>query len=305
MKLYAPKYYKKFICIADKCHHSCCIGWEIDVDEDTLEKYDLSKESYAEKIRKSIEYTDTPHFKLGNSERCPHLNEKGLCRIILEMGEGYLCHICREHPRFYNYTRLGKEVGLGLVCEEACRIILSSDDYDTFIPLGEEDEECITDTDFDVISERAAIYKILSNDSLSFNEKTEQIAKKYAVSPTSVLDERWSELLSALEYLDPIDKKLFSAYSSEILPTKVLEKYLERALAYFIFRHVSPSEDERDFRASLGLALFLERLLRSVIVTKGDFGEPAIFDIARRLSEELEYSEENTEAIKFEFEFIL
>ena len=39
MKLYAPKYYERFKCIADKCSHSCCIGWEIDVDADTLKKY--------------------------------------------------------------------------------------------------------------------------------------------------------------------------------------------------------------------------------------------------------------------------
>ena len=39
MKLCAPKYYKKFRCIADKCEHNCCVGWEIDVDESALEKY--------------------------------------------------------------------------------------------------------------------------------------------------------------------------------------------------------------------------------------------------------------------------
>ena len=25
MKLFAPKYYKNFVCIADRCRHSCCI----------------------------------------------------------------------------------------------------------------------------------------------------------------------------------------------------------------------------------------------------------------------------------------
>ena len=28
-----PDYYKEFQCIADQCEHSCCIGWEIDVDD--------------------------------------------------------------------------------------------------------------------------------------------------------------------------------------------------------------------------------------------------------------------------------
>ena len=46
MKLYAPKYYKNFKCIADKCDHSCCIGWEIDIDSAAYAKYKELKEEY-------------------------------------------------------------------------------------------------------------------------------------------------------------------------------------------------------------------------------------------------------------------
>ena len=31
--------YSGFKCKADKCNHSCCKGWEIDIDEDTLGYY--------------------------------------------------------------------------------------------------------------------------------------------------------------------------------------------------------------------------------------------------------------------------
>ena len=48
MKLTAPKYYHNFKCIADKCSHSCCIGWEIDVDEVTIEKYTSLSGDYAD-----------------------------------------------------------------------------------------------------------------------------------------------------------------------------------------------------------------------------------------------------------------
>ena len=40
MKIFAPSYYKNFKCLADRCTHSCCIGWEIDVDADTLLRYE-------------------------------------------------------------------------------------------------------------------------------------------------------------------------------------------------------------------------------------------------------------------------
>ena len=44
MKLYAPRYYLQFKCIADACRHSCCVGWEIDVDGETMKKYSLLKD---------------------------------------------------------------------------------------------------------------------------------------------------------------------------------------------------------------------------------------------------------------------
>ena len=82
MKLYAPKYYKSFQCIADKCEHSCCIGWEICVDGETLERYACLDGGYGETVKESISCEGDPHFKLGNHDRCPHLDGQGLCKII-------------------------------------------------------------------------------------------------------------------------------------------------------------------------------------------------------------------------------
>ena len=99
MKLYAPEYYRQFACIADKCSHNCCIGWEIDIDPDTMRKYRSLTDGYGGRIIKTIDETDTPHFRLAVGERCPHLDERGLCRIISSLGDGYLCDICREAGR--------------------------------------------------------------------------------------------------------------------------------------------------------------------------------------------------------------
>ena len=32
-----PDFYGKFKCTAEKCRHSCCIGWEIDIDKKSEE----------------------------------------------------------------------------------------------------------------------------------------------------------------------------------------------------------------------------------------------------------------------------
>lgn len=296
MKLYAPKYYKEFVCIADRCRHSCCVGWEIDIDAETLTKYSALGGGYGEKIKKSIEYGGVPHFALASDDRCPHLDSRGLCRIITNLGEEYLCNICREHPRFYHDTARGREVGLGLSCEEACRIILSSDGYGIVTEIGEADGDIDT-PEFNALPFRESIFRILSDTSLAYTEKLQKIYSVFSVTPAIRSDEEWRELLSSLEYLDGEHLALFAKYSTSAAVEPDLEKPLERALAYFVFRHCSPACGEDDFRAALGFALFCERLLAS-ISDKND-----ITDAARILSEEIEYSEENTEAIKFEFSF--
>ena len=35
-KVTLPHYFKEFKCIGGKCEDSCCIGWDIDIDERTL-----------------------------------------------------------------------------------------------------------------------------------------------------------------------------------------------------------------------------------------------------------------------------
>ena len=296
MKLYAPSYYSQFTCIADRCRHSCCIGWEIDVDGDTLQKYAALNTPFGKELLQSIDRADTPHFRLAASERCPHLDERGLCRIIKSLGEGYLCDICREHPRFYHETAHGMEVGLGMACEEACRLILTSDSYDTFTEQGDVSGDPYP-TAFDATAERAHIYAVLKNEALPYPARLQAVAAKYDLSLSCRTDTEWRALLASLEYLNDAHLPLFAAYTTAATPDAATHKALERALAYFVLRHCSATEDITEFRAALGFSLLCERVLASMIAANAC--DP--LEAARILSEELEYSEENTEAIKQAF----
>ena len=296
--MYAPKYYNEFKCIADKCTHSCCVGWEIDVDCDTLKKYSACEHSYGKEIRNSIDCEDTPHFRLCEGERCPHLDKNGLCNIITHLGEDYLCDICREHPRFYNETPHGMEVGLGMACEEACRIILNSNEYDCFVEITSSSKETEV-TSFDPTLERAYIYSLLKDYSLSYEDRLKSIYNRYRVSPFALSDDKWREIICSLEYLDESHKELFSSYSSSSSAPKETEKELERALAYFIYRHCSEAYDYGELCAGLGFCLFCERLLCSLAEKRPD----EILTLARIVSEEIEYSIDNTQRIKEEFLF--
>ena len=301
MKIYAPKYYNEFKCIADKCMHSCCIGWEIYIDAHTMKKYRSLDSTYASEIIASFEGDDEPRFRMCADGRCPHLDANGLCKIIIDSGEEYLSDICREHPRFYNESARGLEVGLGMACEEAARIILSSDGYRDFVVVGESEGE-VESVEFDAIAEIGRIYDVLGENE-AYPDRLAKIYREWEVAPDKLSDSEWCELLAGLEYLDKAHADLFSRYSSMIDPAGNNDEYLERALAYFVYRHCASARDEDEFRASLGVALFFERLFASVLAKEGVKTLEAATRVARIISEELEYSEDNTDLIKTEYYF--
>ncbi len=141
MKVFAPDYYAGFRCAAGACRHSCCVGWEIDVDPETLERYRHMSSPLGEKLKRCIAPEPVPHFVLSAEERCPFLTEQNLCEIILLEGEDSLCQICADHPRFRNYWSDRIEMGLGMACEEAARLILTSPHPLRLVPVSEEWEE--------------------------------------------------------------------------------------------------------------------------------------------------------------------
>ena len=298
MKLFAPSYYKNFKCIADKCLHSCCIGWEIDIDGETLRRYDSLSDGYSEIIKKSISRDDTPHFLLAENDRCPHLNECGLCKIIINLGEDHLSEICKEHPRFYNTTSLGLEVGLGASCEEAARIILNADDY-SIVEIGKAEKLSLPDYNAHEESQKA--YKILSKRDTPLDERIKTLEESLDLNIRNISDAEWQELLNSLEYLDEKHKELFACYSSLAELDKKFDAPLERALAYFIYRHCGKATDEYEFRASVGLSIFLTNLVRSVAKKLQIRDTDELSEVFRIVSEEIEYSEDNTENILFEF----
>ena len=54
MKTVVPDYYPAFRCKADKCEHTCCAGWEIDIDDDTYTYYKSIGGRMGEKLMNAI-----------------------------------------------------------------------------------------------------------------------------------------------------------------------------------------------------------------------------------------------------------
>ena len=159
MNIWVPDYYRDFHCIASRCRHTCCAGWEIDIDEEALQRYLSEQGLLGEKLRASIETEGTPRFRLDERERCPFLTEENLCELILERGEEALCQICRDHPRFRNFWTGRIEIGLGLVCEEAARLILTREKPMELVLLSGDGKGRLPEDELYLLSEREKLFR--------------------------------------------------------------------------------------------------------------------------------------------------
>ncbi len=141
MKYHKPAFFDQFKCIGSACTDTCCAGWEIEVDETTAEGYLTEKGAFGDRLRSEIGSEPGEYFFKLKNNRCPFLNRDNLCDIFINLGEDRLCDICREHPRFYNWFGDYTEVGLGLCCEEAERLLFSDSKPLTFIEEDTRDED--------------------------------------------------------------------------------------------------------------------------------------------------------------------
>lgn len=141
MKYHKPSFFDQFKCIGSACTDTCCAGWEIEVDETTAQGYLAEKGAFGDRLRREIGSEPGEYFFKLKNNRCPFLNKENLCDIFINLGEERLCDICREHPRFYNWFGDYTEVGLGLCCEEAERLLFSDSKPLTFVEEVTQDEE--------------------------------------------------------------------------------------------------------------------------------------------------------------------
>lgn len=289
-----PNYYPAFRCIAGACKHSCCIGWEIDIDEETLQTYKRMPGPLGERLRKNISNDDPPHFVLGERERCPFLNRNNLCDLILSGGEDLLCQICDDHPRFRNFLPGRTEIGLGLCCEGAAELILSQTEPMTLVAAGEPEEQ---DDDVQtLLALREQVFAIARDRGLSIDGRMDKLLLLCgALEPGHPAC--WTDVFLELERLDegwtPMVEKL--AAEGERAPAPdVSDMEWEQLLMYFLYRHFLTAYEDGDVGSKVGFAVLSVRLLRCL---KGLYPEIELAELARMYSAEVEYSTENREVL--------
>lgn len=301
MKTCVPNYYSKFACKAGECSRSCCIGWEIDIDDEALALYERVSGAFGERLKNSIAKEDgCAHFCLDEDERCPFLDENNLCDIYINLGEASLCRICTDHPRWRNYIADRCEVGLGLACEAAAELILSQTEPADWIMLEETSDEAIeySDWETELLTLREKIIAGIRNREKTMSERIALLLEMcggesvwFGRSP-----EEWRRIFGELERLDPKWDVMLEDLNEKNAESAVkscgnASVMWENLLMYFVYRHVTNAEDEWELAARLSFAVLSCAVVFTIAESSG------INEAAVMYSSEIEYCEENTEAL--------
>ncbi len=335
MLLKMPAYCEKFKCTADRCSDSCCIGWEIDIDESSAVRYRAQEGEIGERLRASMNDADPAGFVLDEQERCPFLNSQGLCDLILTLGEEALCQICTEHPRYYCWFGDIKEGGIGLCCEEAARLILTWNDSfsvtEYTIP-EEPDMECDTTLLSELDKARMRIINHLECDAIPLQQRIADVLSygemlEYALNAEEPLPEcieaaprcpvfPMDTILEMMLHLEPMGaqwhpfvEKCRRISSEDTAGALALhpetERYLQNIAIYFVWRYFLQSAHDGDLLGHLGFmagsTAVIAHMFGCQLLCEGTLSQADCIRIAVNYSKEIEYAEENRIAMEDAF----
>lgn len=301
MKIFAPDYYNDFKCIADRCQHNCCIGWEIDIDDDTFEYYKDVDSDFGKRLRDNIINQDDYNcFKLTENERCPFLNENNLCDIILNLSEDALCQICTDHPRFRNFYSDRIEVGLGLCCEEAAKLILTKQGKTKIVKIDNDElADELNDFEKTFFDKRNEYFEYFQNRELKIKERmsfynhcsSKEFLKKYL--SLEILDNNWKVIMTELsECYDDI---------KDIEIPNEFDISFEQLLVYFTYRHfllLLDGVDEASILKFIKSSVNIIYALCQLHISKNrKLALEDIIEYSRMYSSEIEYSQENLDEL--------
>lgn len=268
MKLITPDFYKDFKCIAGECPDSCCQGWEVDADEDSLEFYKTL--DVASEIKKRIDSVldkdefDNTIFRLTDRKRCPFLNDDNLCDMHIAIGGEHTPYTCRTFPRFINDFGATREMGISFSCPVASDMMWNLKDKFNFVSEMNELLPSLNDIDaetyFMLLTARKKAYAIIQNDEISVSQRMIQLLD-FGLQLQNELDD-YEEGADGIDFFEVfnnpevINSEWVKKVQNADRNASVLNsKSNENIAMYFIFRYFLTAVYDYDVLSKIKMAV--------------------------------------------------
>ena len=204
------------------------------------------------------------------------------------------------HPRFRNEFSDRTEMGLGLCCEAAIQLILTAEFPMQMLVLEDDGENDTPEEDEEYLyAVRRNAIAIVQDREFSINERMEHLAAYFDFALPEDSPKHWAEIYLKLERLDEnwttALETLTQANPEAHFPT--WEIAFEQLLVYFLFRHLPSALYDGDIVSKIAFAVLSTKLIQWLLSA---IPNPTLEDLAelvRMYSSEIEYSDENPEAL--------
>ena len=324
MRTRTPDYYGEFRCLAGACPHSCCVGWEVVIDEDTALRYFQEPGPLGERLRAAIQVDEEGEFCFPlRGGRCPFLDEKALCEIHRQLGEEATSATCREHPRFTEDYGPLREISLAASCPAAAGLLLGSREPLTFRETETAGEDEPGDPWLEpLLAVRSRMFALLRDwrrplnqrlwDLLALAEDAQDLLDEDRTEGLPALAAGWTprevgvpvsgpglfpaglRFLASLEALEPDWRGLLRA-AETAEPADTDPMLLERIAAYFLFRYGLKAVNDGDLLSRTALCAF-------AVLTAGRLAAVCgLPEALGRFSREMEHDQDNLAAFQRAF----
>lgn len=265
MILRTPSFYKDFKCIAGDCPDSCCQGWEVDADEQSLEYYKTLTGDIRKRIDSVLDKDEFGNtiFRLAHKKRCPFLNQENLCDMHIAIGGEHTPYTCRMFPRFINDFGGTREMGVSFSCPVASDMMWELTEPMHFVDehndLPPELNEIDAQTYFYLTRARKKAFDIVQDRSLPVNQRLiklldfgveiQQDLEEYQEgdNPISFFDVFRNPELINPQWLERVECGSAKPVSDEV--------FNENIASYFIFRYFLTAVNDYDVLSKIKMAV--------------------------------------------------
>ncbi len=135
---YTLKAIDEFTCIGADCEDNCCKKWQVQVDPETLDRWQhLAKGSLKDQLLRettisTLDGEKITSITIKDNGNCYHLDDQGLCGIQTELGADSLPNICNNFPRQHYQSDTTNIHSGSMACPEIARIVVENTDANIF-----------------------------------------------------------------------------------------------------------------------------------------------------------------------------